>query len=616
MKLEHILDNLNSLEKNSFLKIIDTLINENPKNLKQINTILNDIDGGLKTADHYYISKIFDLIENEYLTIVNNELSNSKKQFDILIDILIRDGNCIMSREWFASLYEKEILKIGKKLKEMEKIIKEGSMDIDPKRIRDYEIYQACVHAAYFNDLQNNLDPKITSDEQSIINTLANRIGLSQEEIRLINYTIIPIEKRNIDEIIIDLKNIGIVFYSKKKYQVFIPDKIIRALRRLRGKEIADKHFRRILKQLKDSQINFIVKKHNINWKLNRDEKIDGIINEGISFSGALLFDMHKDGIKVSDVKNILNNLIEKELKLKLPTKGVTAEDKIENLIEYFNQVDKEDKVSISIDGYDQLLIDINDILPRFNKTVKESYELQEENVLKSSYLLDYNMKPRDILYLMKDDELNKICKVKNISTRGNTIENIINNYKDADNIYLENYENIGRRNLAALKENKIKIKESELGAKFEELTKKIFIQLGFNVDEMLKKRLNTLKKKIDIVINLENNEIIIIECKSLKDKDFNKYSSVSRQIKSYIELAEQKGYKVIKSLLIAPEFSDDFEKECDYEYDLNLSLISAATLINILNGFKKIKMQQFPYKLLLRDVVIKEDRILKAIAK
>ena len=78
--------------------------------------------------------------------------------------------------------------------------------------------------------------------------------------------------------------------------------------------------------------------------------------------------------------------------------------------------------------------------------------------------------------------------------------------------------------------------------------------------------------------------------------------------------MAEKSGLKVVKSLLIAPEFSDEFINECELEYELNLSLIQASSLYAILEGFKNSKKGQFPYKLLLRDVLIKEDRILKAI--
>jgi len=189
-------------------------------------------------------------------------------------------------------------------------------------------------------------------------------------------------------------------------------------------------------------------------------------------------------------------------------------------------------------------------------------------------------------------------------------------NYKDAENLMIENYEAIGLRNLSLLKENSILIKEGELGLKFEEITKTIFEKLGFNVDETLKKKLNTTKDKIDIVLNLGNNDIIIIECKTSKDSGYNKFSSVSRQIKSYVTLAKFNNLNVVKSLLIAPDFSDDFINECDLEFEINLSLITASSLKNILEGFKNSKHKQFPYQLLMKDVLITEARIIKAFNK
>ena len=87
--------------------------------------------------------------------------------------------------------------------------------------------------------------------------------------------------------------------------------------------------------------------------------------------------------------------------------------------------------------------------------------------------------------------------------------------------------------------------------------------------------------------------------------------------MKSYTGLAKATDYKIIKSLLIAPDFSDDFINDTELEYDLNLSLITASSLIKILEGFKNSKKhKQFPYKLLMRDVLIKEDRIIKAMGK
>ena len=261
------------------------------------------------------------------------------------------------------------------------------------------------------------------------------------------------------------------------------------------------------------------------------------------------------------------------------------------------------------------MVIELREILPKLNNQLRTELELQNENVLRSNYLLDFNIKPRDILEIIPIKELEKFCKVKNIKTRGNIVNNILDAYKDSKNLYLENYENIGFRNLNVLKENGIRIKESELGIKFEDLTKTIFSKLGFNIDEKLKKNLNTKKDKIDIVINLGNKELILIECKTVKESAYNRFSSVSRQMKAYTNLAKTNDFKVIKTLLIAPDFSDDFVNDCELEYELNLSLITASSLITILKGFKNSKKhKQLPYKLLMRDVLIQSERILKAI--
>jgi len=93
-------------------------------------------------------------------------------------------------------------------------------------------------------------------------------------------------------------------------------------------------------------------------------------------------------------------------------------------------------------------------------------------------------------------------------------------------------------------------------------------------------------------------------------------FSSVSRQIKSYVDLAKENGFNVVKSLLVAPDFSDDFVNDCGLEFEINLSLITAGSLVNILDGFRNSKHKQLPHQLLMKDVLIKEDRILKAISK
>ncbi len=615
MKLEKILDQLNSFEKNSFLKVITNIIDEAPKKSKEIEAILVNSDKDLKNVDNINIAKVLNLIEDEFVNYVKSELVEATSQLDILIDILIRDGNCIMSREWFNKLYENEIKSLEIKLKEFEQEIQSDKSEISERRKRDYRIYRECLQTAYYNDELNNQDCKITSDEQSILLVLSKNLGLSQEEIKLINYLIIKIKRENIDKVINELKNLGIIFYSKKTLNVYIADEIVRILRKVRGKEVADKYYRRVLKNLREPQINLIAKNHNINWKNPFEVKIKKIIKEGINFSDVLMDDIFKEDAKVSEKKMFINDLIEKLLNID-HLKGATIEEKIKNLVDYFEEIDKDEKVGISIDGYDKLLLDLESTLPNIKVKIREEFELQEENIFKSDFLLDYNIKPRDILDLLSESDLKLFCEKMGIKSRGNLTTNILDKYKDAENLFIENYSLIAYRDINKLKENGLIIKETDIGIKFEEITKKIFNKLGFTVDEKLRKELNNPKNKIDIILNLNHNELIIIECKTIKEPGFNKFSSVSRQIKSYIDLAKSKNYHVIKSLLIAPEFSEDFEKECREEFELNLSLIAAESLVNILNGFKNTKLKQLPYQLLMKDVLIKEDWILKAINK
>lgn len=616
MKLEKILNQLNSLEKNSFLKVVDNILSEDPKFRRKIDKILVDNDGQLKNTDSANIASIFELTAVEFTQHVSQEFSNTCSQLDILLDIIIRDGNGIMSREWFANLYEFQIQSLKKRIKAFEQTFGGDVKNVDDTRIRDYRIYRACVKVAYLNDEENNIEPKITRDELSLLVTLAKNLNLSQEEIRLINYMVVPLQKLDIDDVINDLKNLGLIFYHRKNHQILVADEIVSLLRIFRGKEVADKHFRRVLYYLKDSQLNLVCRRHNIDRSLIKKDKINEIIKQGINFSDLLMHAIFKEDVSQTDIKSFLNNLIFKDLNVQSENKGKTAEEKVNILIDYFHSIDKDQKISISYHGYEKMLHDLNISIPHLNKTVKQEYELQNDFVLKNDFLLDHNIKPRDVLYLLNDKELINLCQDHKIKTRGDSVSNILHFYKDIESLFLENYDAIANRNYNRLKENDIVVKDAEIGLKFEALTKLIFNKLGFNVDEELRKKLTNAKNKVDMILNLGNKEIIIVECKTAKDSGYNKYSSVSRQIKAYIELAEKSDYHVTKSLLIAPYFSDDFEKECGLEYELNLSLITSGSLKAILDGFISSKHKMFPYKLLLRDVLIKEDRILKAIAK
>ncbi len=614
MKLEKILDKLGSIEKNSFIKIIDNIISKSPKNGKEIDKILSSSDKGLKSVDNLNISKIFALTSGEFQEHIKCEFQEITSQLDILIDIIIRDGNCIMKQDWFSRLYETEIKHLKNRIKTLNTDFENDKSELSTIRKRDYKIYKACLNTAYHNDIENNRDAKITADELSIIITLSKQLGLSQEEVKLINYSIILVKKLDIQEVIKALKNIGVIFYSNKENTIYVADEMVRVLRRVRQKEVAEKFYRRTLKLLKAPIINQIARDHNIDRKLSYSQKIEEIIKEGVSFTTLLSEDIYKPGSTLTEKKKTLNELCEKGLNIQ-NLKGSVLEEKISSLIEYFENVERDEKVGISLDGFDKLLAELNQSLPKLNMQIKKQFELQDEFVLKADFLLDYNIKPRDILDLIVKEDLTKFIKDNGIKQRGDDILNILEHYKDVENLYLENYENVAYRNLNVLKENGITVKESELGLKFEELTKNIFSSLGFKVDDTLKNTLNTKKDMMDILLNLDNNEIIIVECKTSKEKGYNKFSSVSRQLKSYQNVALKNDLRIVKILLVAPEFSDDFVTDCEMDTEMNLSLITASTLSNISEAFKTSKYSEFPH-VLFRDIVINEERIIKALSK
>lgn len=609
MKLLKVLDSTNTLEKNSFYKILEQLVEQNTN--VEVEEILSNNNREFKNIDHENISRVFELVEDDYKKMVGATLENSLSQLDILIDIITKDGNCILSREWFSQLYKEslEILKV--EVDDFNLLIDEDDKSIEPNRLRDYKIYRRCTDMAFKNDGFRNQDFKITHDEYTILRELSLALGLSNAEIRLINYKILPIEKRDIDDIIKELKELGVLFYSKKNYKIYIPDEMVRMLREMRGKMIADKYYRRLLLSQKDGILNLIARRHNIDRKLDRNLKIKKIIDEGISLHECLSVDIFKDDVNISDRKKELNNIMESH---GIHTKGSTMNDKIDTIIAHFKELEKDERVGISNEGFHKLILDLNRVLPEMNELLRFEFQFQQEDVMSSDLLLDYNIKPIDVLELIESERLRYFAEICGIKTRGGLIENILDSYTDSQNLLLENFVHIGNRDLNELKNNNIEMSTAEFGIKYEELAKIMFKELGFNVDDTLRAEINSSKDKIDILLNLGKDEVIIVECKTSKSTSYNKFSAVSRQIKSYHNNATKEGYRVVKTLLVAPDFSEEFIYDCELEYDLNLSLIKSEVLFNIWDGFKEAKHQIFPVNLLMRDVLTDDNKILKAL--
>jgi len=616
MRLIKVLDIVNQIEKSSFLKILDGFCLELRKTKSQIDKILSEGEGQLKNVDNNNIVNLYNLLNQEYKAYIQKRIKFSDYQLDILVDILIRDGNSIMSREWFLTLYNNEISKLDANIKTFSAQLSKEDSNLDPSRRREYQVYKNCVQTGYENDLIINREKHLSWEEKSILHTLAKSLDLSNEEGRWITHTVIPFRKFKIDDVITELKESGIIFFNRKKNTIFIPDEIVWLLREIVGIELPNKYLRRILKNLTDPEINLIAKKHNINRKLSRANKIQEILNQGVNVTNLLTEKIYKPGIKKIDKISRIQSFMKVRLEIDPSSFGRSLEDKVSNFINYLNEQERDESTSLTKDGYNTLLKDLNKAYPRLNKRIKEEFELQEEDVMLSELLDDYNIKPRDILYLLKRDELQRFCKIYKIKSRGNLVPNIIANYRNIDDLYIENFEAVGRRDLKTLHEKGLLVKESELGILYEKLTKKIFSYLGFNVDEKLRKTINTNRLQMDIVLNLGNQEVIIIECKTFKDKNYNQYTLVSRQLRSYKNLCEHKGHHVSRVIVVANDFSEEFISECEYDYELNLSLTTSRGLVKILEGFKKSSLLEFPARLLLRDGLLNEERIVNVLNK
>ncbi|MBR0110992.1 MAG: hypothetical protein IJM00_01955 [Bacteroidales bacterium] len=616
MKLERVLERLNSLEKGQFVKIINLLSSEE-KNNPRLEAILSQADSNLKNADAIQLTQAFEELADRFVSFVREDYSKVSSQLDILLNIITRDGNSIMRLDWFSKLYDKEIDKQKKAIAVFKADVTAEKPSLDPSRVRDYKVFAACLKAAYFNDVESNFAPKITSDEQSILDTLANTLELSLDERTMIKYSVLGIKKvHNIDEVVSELKDKGLIFLSRKNNVLYVADEIMTIARRIRGKEIADKYFRRVLLQFREPQINQICRKHSIDVKLQYNEKVEAIIASGVAFSDVLKEDIHKSDVKLVDRRKVITSLCDEKLAIVPSIKGATLDEKVNNLISYFANLYGDEKIGISSGGYERMLIDLNANVKGAEKTIRDAFQLQEEEVMHGEFLIDFNIMPRDVLELFSSEALTALCEAKGIKTRGNIVDNIIAAYKDTEDLLVENYESIGFRDINALKENGIVLTEAELGSSFEEVTKYILSKLGLNVDENLRKKLNSEKDKMDILIRTGEKSVVLVECKTVKENGYNKFSSISRQVKAYKSLLEKSGLQVDRILIVAPDFSEDFVADCGDEFSLPITLLKAASLANIYDAVKSCGNNRFTLQMLSRDILVQEERIIRILKK
>ena len=440
------------------------------------------------------------------------------------------------------------------------------------------------------------------------------QLNLTTDECVAIEHIVDPIPKDGIIEALNTLRDMGIVFISKKRQEIFVPDEIVLLLNQIQGKDLADKHRLRLLRTFSDAELSNVLRAHNRKTRsVSRAEKIHTIIHSGVTGLQLLAHDMHANEDNQNQRKERLKQLIN-DLEIETNKLGTTVDERIQLIISSLTNVTDKEFDSLSVSGFNELLKTLKNHYPSITKLIKTQFELEENETVDTEKLRALSITPYDVLYLLSNDEIKTVRDSMSLSKRGNARLSILEMFASATDKLIDNFDALARRDLNYLREAGIDIAESDIGIKFEEVTKAIFELLELNVDEDLRKEINTTKDKADIIIALGGDDIIIGEAKTCKRGDFAKYSSTSRQVKAYVNRSETIGKRVSQVLIVAPSFSDDFIESAEMDTDINISLLEAKGLKTILDAFKSKKKPKFSAKLLTKGGLLKAELIAKTI--
>lgn len=614
MKLANILSAVNQVEKSKFINFLDRICSEATIHDKELAKRINSLDGQIKNASSGEIIKLFELVLPYFEKNVKDQLAMLGAQAALLINILSRDGNCIARLSWIEALYTKEWCTIDAKSKEVKSLISESYLSEEFNESKRLEIYFSCLKEAYTNDERNNREARITDDERSILNVLSKKLDITQDNKSAVEHLVNSIPQAGVQECLNTLREVGLVFISRKNLTVYIADEIVAMLNRMQGKELADKHLLRILRTLSDSELSNILKSHGkrIRGK-ERIEKINEIIKMGLLTSQILKQDISNPDANINDRKERLKNLIS-DLDLNLDKIGTTLDERADLIISSLNSSSENEFNALSATGFKELFSTLKTHFPTLTSVLHQTFEIEDNGELDVDKLRALSITPHDILYMLSNEDIKSVRDNMGVSRRGNPRLVILESFADATDKLIENYALLAKRDLAGLKHEGIEISEVDIGVKFEEVTKAIFEQLGLDVDEDLRRSINTSKDKSDIIISLSEDDIIIGEAKTCKNGDFAKYSTTSRQVKAYVNRCESSGKRVAQVLIIAPSFSNDFVESAEMDTEINISLLEASGLKLIFDAFKSRRNPNFSAKLFTKGGLLKAELIAKNI--
>lgn len=614
MKLNNVLSAVNQVEKSKFINSIDRICSDAIRTDTKLASKVNKLDGQIKNASNSDIIQLFDLVSPYFTKTIKEQLGMLGARATLLTNILSRDGNSVARLSWIESLYSKE----WKEIQEKSRVIKDmlsldGGLETFGE-INRFKIYHACLVEAFTNDHKINRETKVTDDERSVLNVLAVQLDISEDDKAAIEHLVDPIPQDGVVDAINSLREIGLVFVSKKNQTVYVADEIVKILYEIQNRDLAQKHVLRILRTFSDAELSTILKNHRKPIRgVERKDKILTVLKMGLSTSSLLSRDLFSQQSTIGEKKERLKVLIA-DLDLPLDKLGTTIEERIALIIDALSNCSDLEFNSLSATGFKELFVALQNHFPSLLKMLKEEFELEEQEELNIEKLRAINITPHDILFMLSNDEIRLVVERMGISKRGNHRLNILNSFADATDKLIENYGALARRDLLALKKENIDIAESDIGIKFEEVTKAIFEQLGLDVDEDLRRAINTSKDKADVIISLSEDDVIVAEVKTFKNGDFAKYSSTSRQVKSYVSKCENSGKRVAQALIVAPTFSDDFIESAEMDTEVNISMIEAEGLKKIFDAYKSRRNPKFSAKLFTKGGLLKADLIAKNI--
>lgn len=614
MKLNQVLSLVNQVEKSKFITSLDKLCLDAAKNNKTLAKKIDNIDGQIKNASGSEITQLYFAVRDFYKVSVKDQILMNSAQTNLLVNILSRDGNCVARISWIESLYAKEWRILQSLAKELEAEIKASDTNSPNDRSKALSIYHACMSEAYTNDSRNNRDSKITDDERGILNVLSVQLGLTADECAALEHLVDTIPKDGVLEALNILRDMGVVFISKKRQEVFVPDEIVELLNEIQGKDSADKHRLRLLRTFSDAELSNVLKAHGRKIRgIDRADKIHTIIHSGLNARELLASDMHAPEDNQNQRKDRLKQLIA-DLEIDTEKLGTTLDERIHLIITSLANATEKEFESLSASGFKELMKTLEEHFPTIIKVIKTQFELEDNEVVDTEKLRALSITPYDILYLLSNDEVKTVRDSMGLSKRGNPRFSILECFANATDKLIDNYDLLAKRDVNALREVGAEVAEADIGVKFEEVTKAIFELLDLNIDEEVRKEINTSKDKADIIISLSDDDIIIGEAKTCKSGDFAKYSTTSRQVKSYVTRAESLGKRVAQVLIIAPSFSGDFIESAEMDTEVNISLLEARGLKLILDAFKAKRNPKFSAKLLTKGGLLKAELIAKTI--